>query len=146
MNDVIACPACGARNRVREGMRGVPLCGKCKKPLPAPGADPIRGLTTDGFESAIALNPQPVLIDFWASWCQPCNVLAAVLQKFAAARPDVTVAKVDIEAEPGLASQYQIFGVPTLVLFIKGREVHRTSGALNAAQLAAEFKPWLEKK
>ncbi len=144
MTEVIACPACGARNRVREGMRGVPLCGKCKKPLPA--VSTIRGLTTDGFESAIGLNPQPVLVDLWASWCQPCNLMSAVLQKFAAASPNVTVAKVDIEAEPGLASQYQIFGVPTLVLFVKGHEVHRTSGAMNAAQLAAEFRPWLGKK
>ena len=146
MTEVIKCPACGSRNRVREGMRGVPLCGKCKKPLPLPAASAIRVLTTDGFESAIGLNPQPVLVDFWASWCQRCTLMAAVLNKFAVARPDVTVAKVDIEAEPGLASQYQIFGVPTLVLFVKGREVHRTSGALSAGQLDAEFRPWLEKK
>jgi thioredoxin 2 len=146
MSEIIACPACGAKNRVRDGMRGVPLCGKCKKPLPLPAASAIRVLTTDGFESAIGLNPMPVLVDFWASWCQPCKLMAAVLDKFAAAHPEVTVGKVDIDAEPGLASQYQIFGVPTLVLFIKGREVHRTSGALGEAQLNSEFGPWLEKK
>ena len=78
-----------------------------------------------------------MLVDFWAPWCQPCKLLAAVLEKFAAARPDITVAKVDIEAEPGLASQYQIFGVPTLVLFVKGREVHRVSGAIERGAIGS---------
>ena len=144
MTEIIACPACGAKNRVREGMRGVPLCGKCKKPLPAAAA--IRILTTDSFESAMGLNPKPLLVDFWASWCQPCKLMAPALAKFAAAKPDVTVAKVDIDAEPGLASQYQIFSVPTLILFVKGREMHRVSGAMSEHELAAAFAPWLEKK
>jgi thioredoxin 2 len=146
VSDIVTCPLCGAKNRVRTGMRGVPLCGRCKKPLPLPGDAGVRVLTTDGFESAIALNPKPVLVDFWASWCQPCRVMAGNLERFAAKRDDVTVAKVDIDAEPGLASQYQIFGVPTLVLFVKGREVHRVSGAVGETQLQKEFSPWLEKK
>ena len=146
MADIVACPACGAKNRVRPGMRGVPLCGRCKKPLPTPGGAGIRVLTTDSFESAIAMNPRPMLVDFWASWCQPCRVMAGVLERFAAQRDEVTLAKVDIDAEPGLASQYQIFSVPTLILFVGGREVHRLIGAVSEAQLQAEFKTWLGKK
>jgi thioredoxin 2 len=145
MADIVTCPACGARNRVRGGMQGTPLCGRCKKPLPAARKGEIRVLGADGFESAIRLSPKPMLVDFWASWCQPCRLMSAVLEKFAAVRDDVILAKVDIDAEPGLASQYQIFGVPTLVLFVKGREVHRLSGAVGEARLAQEFAPWLKK-
>ena len=144
MADIIVCPACGVKNRVRAGILGEPLCGKCKKPL-LTAAKP-RALTTENFESSLRLNPQPLLVDFWATWCKPCLALAPVLEKFAAAHGEITVAKVDIDAEPGLASQFQIFGVPTLVLFVKGNEVHRASGAMSAGELEAAFRPWLQKK
>lgn len=146
MTEIILCPACGVKNRVRGDMRGVPMCGKCKKPLPQAAKPQIRVLTTENFESSIRLNPQPMLVDFWASWCAPCRQMAASLEKFVAARTDVTVAKVDTDAEPGLASQFQIFSIPTLILFVGGQEVHRVSGAMSESELAAAFKPWLEKK
>jgi thioredoxin 2 len=146
MADIIACPACGARNRVRADIRGVPLCGKCKQPLPVTARVRPRVLKTEDFESSLRLNPQPMLVDFWAQWCMPCRTLAPELEKFAAAHPEITVAKVDIEAEPGLASQFEIFGVPTLVLFIKGREEHRVSGAMSVVQLEEAFRPWLAKE
>jgi thioredoxin 2 len=144
MAEIVRCPACGVKNRIRGNIRGVPLCGKCKKPLPLPQTAEIRGLTAENFESAIRLNPLPVLVDFWATWCQPCQVMSDILKKFALAQPGITVARVDIDAEPGLASQYQIFSVPTLVLFIRGREVHRVSGAMGDPALTAEFGPWLK--
>jgi thioredoxin 2 len=146
MTDIVACPSCGARNRVRGDMRGVPVCGKCKKPLPVPQVAEIRVLTGENFESAIRLNPKPMLVDFWAAWCNPCRLLAEVLEKFAAAHPGITMAKVDTDSEAGLASQYQIFSIPTLVMFVKGSEVHRVSGAMSVGELAAAFHPWLEKK
>jgi thioredoxin 2 len=145
MAEIVTCPACGVKNRVRGGMRGVPVCGKCKKPLPAAPASEVRVLSGENFESAIRLNPKPVLVDFWAAWCQPCRVLAASLEKFAAAHPGFTLGKVDTDAEPGLASQFQIFSIPTLILFVGGREVHRVSGAMNERELAKEFGPWLGK-
>ncbi len=146
MAEIIVCPACGVKNRVRAGMRGAPLCGRCRQSLPVPAAAAIRALTTENFESALRLNPNPVLVDFWASWCQPCRLLAEVLEGFARRHTELTLAKVDIDAEPGLASQHQIFGVPTLVLFVKGHEAHRVSGAMSENELAAAFAPWLEKK
>ncbi|MBE0665196.1 MAG: thioredoxin [Chrysiogenales bacterium] len=146
MAEIIRCPACGVSNRVRDDYRGVPLCGKCKKPLPLKDAPRLRILTTDNFESSIRLNPRPMLVDFWAAWCLPCRQMAKALEKFAAAHPGITVAKVDTDAEPGLASQFQIFSIPTLIMFVKGREVHRVSGAMGEKELEAAFQPWAQEK
>ena len=147
MAEIILCPACGVKNRVRGGMRGVPLCGKCKKPLPLAAKPEITGPDHGKFRIG---DPPESPARCWSisgpRWCQPCRQMAAVLEKFAAARPGITVAKVDTDAEPGLASQFQIFSVPTLILFVKGREVHRVSGAMSESELAAAFAPWLEKK
>jgi thioredoxin 2 len=145
MSEIVICPACGVKNRVRPGMRGAPVCGKCKKPLPLPGAG-VRVLTGENFESATRLSPKPVLVDFWAAWCQPCRQMAEVLGKFAAGHAGITVGKVDIDAEPGLASQFQIFSIPTLILFVAGREAHRVTGAVGERELAAAFGPWLGKE
>jgi len=146
MADVIVCLACGVKNRVGADILGVPLCGKCKTPLPLQQKPQPRVLTTENFESSMRLNPQPMLVDFWAKWCMPCRMLAPVLEKFTAAHSEIAVAKVDTDAEPGLASQFQIFSVPTLILFVQGREVHRVSGAMSASELEAAFQPWLKKK
>lgn len=146
MAEIIICTACGVKNRVRAGIVGQPLCGKCKQPLPPVAKVRLRDLTTDNFESSMRLNPQPMLVDFWAKWCMPCRTLAPVLERFAAAHDEITVARVDTEAEPGLASQFQIFGVPTLIMFVKGLEAHRVSGAMSLEELEAAFRPWLKKK
>jgi thioredoxin 2 len=146
MDDVIVCPACGVKNRIRAGILGVPLCGKCKQPLPLEKKVQGRILTTESFESSLRLNPQPMLVDFWAKWCMPCKVLAPVLEKFAAKHSEISLAKVDIDAEPGLASQFQIFSVPTLIMFVKGSEVHRVSGAMSSNELETVFQPWLQIK
>lgn len=146
MAEIVVCPACGVKNRIRGAMSGAPLCGKCRQPLPHATAVSIRALTTESFDSALRMNPQPMLVDFWAAWCQPCRLLAAVLDEFARKHPKITLARVDIDAEPGLASQFQIFSIPTLVLFIGGHEVHRVSGAMSERELTTEFGSWLETK
>ncbi len=86
----------------------------------------------------------PVLVDFHAEWCGPCKVMAPELKKFAQQNKDaVRVIKVDVDKNQATAGQYQIQGVPTLILFKKGRILWRQSGAMSEKQLSAMVKPKL---
>ncbi len=85
---------------------------------------------------------KPVLVDFFAEWCGPCKMMAPELKRFAENYKDeVRVLKVDIDKNRETATQFSIQGVPTLILFKKGKILWRQSGAMNAQQLSAVIKP-----
>ena len=86
-------------------------------------------LTLDSFESTITDN-EIVFVDFWAAWCGPCRMFAPVFEKASEANPDIVFAKVDTEAEQGLAAQAGITSIPTLMIFRDGILLFSQPGAL----------------
>jgi thioredoxin reductase (NADPH) len=93
-----------------------------------------KDITADQFNSILADN-EVVLVDFWASWCGPCRAFAPTFTASSEKHPDVVHAKVDTEAEQGLAAAAEIQAIPTLMAFKKGHMVFRHSGVLAANQL-----------
>ncbi|UCH94386.1 MAG: thioredoxin [Candidatus Aminicenantes bacterium] len=146
MSIIVKCPACGAKNRVKEDTDAneKPICGKCKTPLIVRQITAPVHLTDATFDSFIQKSHKPVLVDFWAGWCHPCRVLAPVLESFAKSQHSITVAKVDTEQNPLIPSKFQVFSIPTLILFEGGQEVKRISGVVSLQVLESYLQPWIK--
>ena len=130
----VVCPHCDAVNRVPpERLAEDAKCGKCRAPLFA-GA-PL-ALDEGRFAKHLGRSDLPLVVDFWAPWCAPCRAMAPAFETVARRiEPQARLIKVNTEEAQALAGRYGIRSIPTLVVFRSGREVARTSGAMDAAAL-----------
>ena len=89
------------------------------------------------FPAEVLRSDRPVLLDFWAPWCGPCRMVAPILEKIAAERPDVKVGKVNVDEQPELAGQFGITSIPTLMVLKNGEIVNQAMGARPKSQILA---------
>jgi thioredoxin 2 len=127
---VVACEACGQKNRLLYGRLGDPLrCGHCKQELSAPSA-PLEIASSADFDRLVSQALIPVVVDYWAPWCGPCQMVAPELAKVAKRQVGrVLVVKVNTDQLDDLGARFGIRSIPTLAVFANGREVARTAGA-----------------
>jgi thioredoxin 2 len=135
----VVCPSCDAVNRVPSGrLAQGAKCGKCHRPLFV--AVPLV-LDERRFARHIERSDLPVVVDFWAPWCGPCRMMAPAFEEAARRlEPRVRLAKLNTEEAQGLAMRFGIRSIPTLAVFRRGREVARTSGAMDLGRLVS----WIE--
>ena len=134
----VVCPHCQATNRVPAArLSAAPNCGKCSKPLLTATPHELNAQTVN---KVIQKNGILTVVDFWASWCQPCLMMAPEFRTAASQIPQVVFAKVQTDKYEQAAAPYNIRSLPTMVAFKNGKEIARQSGALPSDQIVQWVK------
>lgn len=85
-------------------------------------------ITKENFQSEVIESTVPVLVDFWAAWCGPCQMLSPVIDEIAAAHPEIKVGKINVDEQPQLAQSFAVNAIPTLLVFKGGKVVQQFIG------------------
>jgi thioredoxin 2 len=123
-SSVVACPSCGAKNRVPSSASGSPRCAKCHVDLPW-----LVEAGDSDFATAVGTK-RLVLVDLWAPWCGPCRMVAPVLEKLSREFADsLKVVKVNVDESPRTAQRYEARSIPMLLFMRDGELVDTVVGA-----------------
>ena len=144
---MIRCTQCGTKNRLPgEKIRVGAKCGKCGVPLQT--EDLFTGealmITDSNFEMKVIKSPLPVLLFAWAPWCPSCRTFTLVIDNYASvAKGKVRVGKLNVDANPGLSSKYNILSVPFMFIFDNGQLKESMTGAMQQHELMMKMAHYI---
>ena len=92
-------------------------------------------INKENYENEVVRSDKKVLLDFWAPWCGPCQMVLPIIEEIAAERPDIKVGKVNVDEEMALAKQFRVMSIPTLVVLENGEVINKAVGARDKAAI-----------
>ena len=92
-------------------------------------------ITKDNFEHTVLKADKPVLVDFWAEWCGPCQMMGPIVDEVAEERNDIIIGKLNVDTQPEIALIYNVMSIPTLILFENGEEAQKSIGLISKEEL-----------
>jgi len=141
-NAIITCRKCGAKySASQDRLHDRQLCGRCHAPLFVSERKIVALDVSDiDFAREVLASPEPVLLMIWAPWCAYCRMLLPIIDRIAAEYNDrLKVAKLNVDDNPAVSSQYTVQGIPTVLMFKDGKLMNRMVGVLSKEDIERQL-------
>ncbi|RJQ32974.1 MAG: thioredoxin [Actinobacteria bacterium] len=100
-------------------------------------------LSDQNFNDEVIKSDAPVLVDFYASWCQPCQSMKPIIEELAASVDSIKIGQLNVDDNPNTAEKYQVMSIPTFIMFVDGKAEKVVMGSMNKEKIKENFNKWL---